>query len=68
MSGAWIGSIYRASNDTIGILPSREKRDKMKKLVEKWINQVTDATELNWKELEKDRGFMVHIAMIYIDL
>ena len=67
-SGAWIGAIYRASKDTIGVLSSQEKWDKAKGLVDKWLNQAANATELNRKELERDRGFMVHIAMIYPSL
>lgn len=64
-SGAWIGGVFRADKSTIGILTSQEKWDKGKSIVKKWISRAFIGATLNRKDLEKDRGFLVHLSMVY---
>ena len=67
-SGAWVGALFRSDNDTIGLATPQDKWDKGKSLVSKWIPIVETQSEVNRKELERDRGFLVHISMIYPSL
>lgn len=67
-SGAWVGALFRADEDTIGIATSQDKWDKGKDIVKKWIPIVTPGCKVNRKELEKDRGFLIHLAMVYPSL
>ena len=63
---AWIGAIFRSDKNTIGILTSQEKWDRAKVIVGKWKNYLeVEVAMLNCKELKKDRGFMVHMSMVY---
>ena len=65
-SGAWIGSIFRADESNIGILTSQEKWDKAKGIIGKWKEFLLDKERLlDRKELERDRGFLVHLSMVY---
>ena len=63
-SGAWIGGVFRADKSRVGILTSQEKWDKGKSIIEKWIPLAFAGVKLNRKELEKDRGFLVHLSMV----
>ena len=44
---AWIGAIYRASKDTIGILVSQEKWTRAQEIVNKQIPLVESGLDLN---------------------
>ena len=68
-AGAWVGAIFRSDQNTIGILTSQEKWDRAKAIVTKWSKYLeVEVAMLNRKELEKDRGFLVHISMVYLAL
>ena len=65
-TGAWIGAIFRSDDSNIGILTSQEKWDRAKGIIAKWKDTLLDkGCYLNRKELEKDRGFLVHLRMVY---
>ena len=65
-SGAWIGAIFRADENNIGILTSQEKWDKTKHIVQKWRTRLEDRDFLlDRKELERDREFLVPLSMVY---
>ena len=67
-SGAWVGAIFRASEATINILTSQEKWDKAKMIVQFWQDKIKSTDLLDRKQLEKHRGFMVHVPMAYPSL
>ena len=64
-SGAWIGALFRADQNSIGIVTSQDKWDKARKIIAKWINVVSFGAVVDRKELERDRGFLVHLSMLY---
>lgn len=55
-----------AHKKQIGIVTSQEKWQKGQDIVNKWISQVHLGAMLNRKELERDRGFLVHISMVCV--
>jgi hypothetical protein len=66
--GAWAGSVFRTSKDSVVKLVSQEKWDKAKALVKNLsdiIHLNGDNTTFNYKELERTRGFLVHLSMTY---
>ena len=65
-AGAWVGTIFRSDKETIGILASQEKWDRGKAIIEQWLTHlIVEMAMLNRKELECDRGFMVHLSQVY---
>jgi hypothetical protein len=66
--GAWAGSVFKTSADSVCKLVSQEKWDKAKGLVSNLYSQWKrdgDTTVFDYKELERVRGFLVHLAMTY---
>ena len=65
-SGACIGAVFRSDDEVIGILISQEKWNKVKSIIAKWMEVLKEPNALlNRKDLERDRGFLVHISMAY---
>ena len=64
-SGAWIGALFRADKNSIGIVTSQDKWDKAKRIIDKWIPLVSFNSAVDRKDMERDRGFLVHLSMIY---
>ena len=65
--GAWAGAVVH-NDDTLGVvlLTSQEKWDKTKGICAKWLNRLRAGDrELDFKELQSDRGFMVYVAEAY---
>ena len=67
-SGAWVGALFRADQQSIGIATSQDKWDKGKRIIEKWSKLVKLGSKVDRKEMEKDRGFLVHLSMVYPSL
>lgn len=66
--GAWAGAVFRTLSNSVVKLVSQDKWDKAKSLVGALSAQLHDEKEntmLNYKQLERTRGFLVHLAMTY---
>ena len=69
----WAGSVINASRDEIAVSVSKEKWRKGKDILESLISQYLNKKDsediwLDFKKLEQDRGFLVHLSMTYPDL
>ena len=66
--GEWTGSIILTAK-TLGLFVtvSQKKWDRARKLIFKWYDRIKskNAVKVNFKELESDLGFLVHLAMTY---
>ena len=61
-----MGAIFHSDSDTIGILTSQEKWDRAKATVSKWRKYLeVEVAMLNRKEVECDKGFMIHLSKVY---
>ncbi|KAL3815391.1 LOW QUALITY PROTEIN: hypothetical protein ACHAXA_010996 [Cyclostephanos tholiformis] len=60
--GAWAGAnVCIEEPEGVILLMSREKWNRLKSTCNKWLKHLNqNATELNYKELQSDRGFMVY--------
>jgi hypothetical protein len=71
--GAWAGSIVHTSNDKVVVLAPADKWDKLKRQVE-WLEQEQSKASIGitkgipYDELEKVRGFLVHMVRTYPSL
>jgi hypothetical protein len=70
--GAWAGSvIISKEGEGLYVSISQEKWDKVKGIVENYARAIDDgkrrkiAVLVNYKQLEKDTGFLVHVFMTY---
>jgi hypothetical protein len=69
--GAWAGCVFEISPDKIGKTVTQEKWDKAKAIVESIAGKVLSdgsSPELDHKELERQRGFLVHLTMTFSSL
>lgn len=69
--GAWAGSIcVPLSGVGLFVAVSQEKWEKGQMMVNKWFEQVVveKRTELSFKEMEKDVGFLIHLSRAYPSL
>ena len=69
----WAGSIAISTEHELFVTVSEEKwqrgRDIILNLLEKYSNVIEGVkTEFDFKSLENDRGFRVHLSMIFPDL
>ena len=68
--GEWTGSIL-LTVDEVGLFAtvSQQKWDRAKSIVNKWKERVLSSKcKANYKELESDVGFLVHLAMTYSNI
>ena len=66
--GAWAGAVFRTSDTSVVKLVSQEKWDKARNLIKSLTDQYESCKEnfkFNYKELERVRGFLVHLSMTY---
>ena len=66
--GAWAGAIFDTSeNDRITMTVSQEKWNKGKSIIESTWQELETSTDgkLDFKEMEKRRGFLVHLMMTF---
>jgi hypothetical protein len=65
--GAWAGFVVHTNPDVgVCVLTTEEKWLKFKGIIEKWLNRLESGEQqLNHKELQKDRGFCVHVCHNY---
>jgi len=66
-TGAWAGSIIEADDDNIYKSVAQGKWDKVVKILTRIEAELESSltNKLSFKPLERDRGFLVHLAMTY---
>jgi hypothetical protein len=66
--GAWAGSVFRTSSNSVSKSVTLEKWKKAKQIVKSlrdiWLSD-ENSTLYDYKELERARGFSVHLSMTY---
>ena len=66
--GAWAGSIFRISPDRVAKSVTQEKWEKGKQIVDDLFSKFAgpgDCPTLDFKELERHRGFLGHLCMTF---
>ena len=63
--GAWAGMILRTSNGQVSIAVTQVKWDKAKNILQRIENEWVECGDLEFKPLESERGFLIHLAMTY---
>ena len=69
--GEWTGSILITVKDVgLFVTVSQKKWDRAKLILSKWHSRIvlSGKTKVNYKELESDLGFLVHLSMTYSDM
>ena len=69
--GEWTGSIVLSIKDVgLFVTVSQKKWNRAKEILQRWKDKFLTSEEpnLNYKELEKDLGFLVHLAMTYANI
>ena len=69
--GEWTGSILITIKDVgLFITVSQKKWDRAKLILRKWHNRIilSGGTKVNYKELESDLGYLVHLSMSYSNM
>ena len=65
--GAWAGMILKTSNNRVVKSATQAKWDKVIPILDRIELEIfeSDDQDLEFKQLEKERGFLVHLAMTY---
>lgn len=65
--GAWAGSVVHTISDVgVCVLTTEEKWKRFRDIIQKWLDRVERGDRnLDHKELQKDRGFCVHVCNNY---
>ena len=66
--GKWTGSIILTTKDLgLFVTVSQKKWDRARKIIFKWYDRIKtkNSAKVNFKELESDLGFLVHLAMTH---
>jgi hypothetical protein len=63
--GAWAGSVVETSHEGVFVTVSQEKWDKCKRYIGDIIEELNRTQQLNHKELEKKRGFLIYVTRTY---
>jgi hypothetical protein len=69
--GAWDGCVFKISPNKIGKTVTKEKWEKARAIVEAIVEKVLSdgpLPDLDHKELERQRGFLVHLPMAFSSL
>jgi hypothetical protein len=69
--GAWAGTIFKICTEAVYKTVAQAKWDKRKNIIDDLVKKCKDATDLPslcHKDLEKKRGFLVHLAMTFNNL
>jgi hypothetical protein len=63
--GAWAGSVIHTDNGMVTVLVSDSKWDKTKRWIG-WLNEeLTKGDYIDYKELERCRGFLIYVSRTY---
>jgi hypothetical protein len=63
--GAWAGSVVETSQEGVFVTVSQEKWDKCKRYIGDIVEEMNRTQQLNHKELEKKRGFLIYVTRTY---
>ena len=65
--GPWAGGIYSTKDHRITKCVTQQKWDKAKKMIADLISEfkADSGTKFEYKRLERTRGFLCHLAMVY---
>eukprot|EP00980_Cylindrotheca_fusiformis_P027728 scaffold22529_cov73-Cylindrotheca_fusiformis.AAC.2 len=63
--GAWAGMIAEASHEGIFKTVAQAKWDKAKSILDRIYNELPNPEGLEFKQLERDRGFLIHLAATF---
>ena len=63
--GAWAGTIIHTSNNSLTVLVSQSKWDKTKQWIDWLADSVEMGDEIEYKKLEKCRGFLIYVSRTY---
>ena len=70
--GEWTGSILLTVDEVrLFVTVSPQKWDRARQLINKWHEKISKSKKdlkVNYKELESDVGFLVHLAMTYSNM
>jgi hypothetical protein len=68
--GAWAGRVFSTANGVISKSVAPAKWRRAKEIIEKWRDRLRGdpSADLGYKELERDREFLVHMAMTFEDI
>ena len=63
--GAWAGSVVETTDKGVFVTVSQEKWDKCKRYIGDIIEELGRTQQLNHKELEKKRGFLIYVTRTF---
>jgi hypothetical protein len=63
--GAWAGSVVETSDEGVFVTVSQEKWDKCNRYIGDIIEELSKTQQLNHKELEKKRGFLIYVTRTF---
>ena len=63
--GAWAGSIVDTTEGKVRIRTDQEKWDKTREWIRKLNMGLEEGVPLNFKELERMRGFLIYVSRTY---
>ena len=65
--GPWAGGVYSTTNKNITKSVTKEKWEKGRKLIEDLVKEIggDPLIQVSYKNLERIRGFLCHLAMVY---
>ena len=63
--GAWIGAIICTNNGEVRISVLQDRWDKAREIVDRLHQLSLKGTKFNYKQLERDRGFLIYIGMTF---
>ena len=64
-AGAWAGSVVETNGVGVYVTISQERWDKSKRYIGDIVEELSRTKELNHKELEKKRGFLIYVTRTY---
>ena len=64
--GAWAGSVVETSKEGVFDTVSQEKWDKCTRCIGDIVGELNCTQQLNHKELEKKRGFLIYVTRTYL--
>jgi hypothetical protein len=64
-AGVWAGSVVETDGQGVYVTVSQEKWDKSKRYIGDIVEELSRTSQLNHKELEKKRGFLICVTRTY---
>jgi hypothetical protein len=67
-AGAWAGSVVETDGQGVYVTVSQETWDKSKRYIGNIVEELSRTSQLNHKELEKKRGFLINVTHTYPEM